>query len=222
MSEANQEMLYAIGVGPGDPELLTLKAINIIKKADVIACPSKDGKPGIAYQIVSKAVPEIENKECLLLDLPMRKDNLKDAHNRAIEQIKEKLEKGKNVALLTLGDPCIYSTAFYVIERIKQEGYPIEIISGVPSFCVASAKLLQPLALGDEDVLITSGEYKNVSGTNVIMKAGSKLSTLKKEIAESGREAYLIENLGMENETIINGIQNMPDDAGYFSILIVK
>lgn len=215
-------LLYVIGVGPGDPELLTLKAINKIKNADVIACPSKDGKPGIAYQIASRAVSEIENKECLLLDFPMRKDNLEDAHNKAIEQIKEKLEKGKNVALLTLGDPCIYSTAFYVIGWIKQEGYQVEIISGVPSFCVASAKLLQPLALGEEKLLITTGEYKNASGTNVIMKLGSKLSTLKKEIAESGRDAYLIENLGMDNEMIITGIQNMPDEAGYFSILIVK
>ncbi len=215
-------LLYVIGVGPGDPELLTLKAINKIKNADVIACPSKDGKPGIAYQIASRAVSEIENKECLLLDFPMRKDNLEDAHNKAIEQIKEKLEKGKNVALLTLGDPCIYSTAFYVIGWIKQEGYQVEIISGVPSFCVASAKLLQPLALGEEKLLITTGEYKNASSTNVIMKLGSKLSTLKKEIAESRRDAYLIENLGMDNEMIITGIQNMPDEAGYFSILIVK
>ena len=215
-------LFYAIGVGPGDPELLTLKAINKIKSADIIACPAKDGKPGIAYQIVLKAIQEIENKECLLLDFPMRKDKLEEAHDKATGQIKEKLENGKNVALLTLGDPCIYSTAFYVIERIKKEGYLIEIISGVSSFCVASAKLLQPLALGEEELLITTGEYKNTSGTNVIMKAGSKLSTLKKEIAESGREAYLIENLGMENETIINGIQNMPDDAGYFSILIVE
>ena len=215
-------ILYTIGVGPGDPELLILKAINKIKNADVIACPSKDGKPGIAYQIALKAVPEIENKECLLLDFPMRKDKLEDAHNIAVEQIIEKLDSGKNVALLTLGDPCIYSTAFYVIERIKQEGYQVDIINGVPSFCVASAKLLQPLALGEEELLITTGEYKNTSGTNVIMKAGRKLSTLKKEIAESGRDAYLIENLGMENETIITGIQNMPDDAGYFSILIVE
>ena len=215
-------ILYTIGVGPGDPELLILKAINKIKNADVIACPSKDGKPGIAYQIALKAVPEIENKECLLLDFPMRKDKLEDAHNIAVEQIIEKLDSGKNVALLTLGDPCIYSTAFYVIERIKQEGYQVDIINGVPSFCVASAKLLQPLALGEEELLITTGEYKNTSGTNVIMKAGRKLSTLKKEIAESGRDAYLIENLGMENETIITGIQNMPDEAGYFSILIVK
>ena len=215
-------LFYAIGVGPGDSELLTLKAINKIKNADVIACPSKDGKPGIAYQIALKAVPEIENRECLLLDFPMRKDNPEDAHNKAVEQIKEKLEKGKNVALLTLGDPCIYSTAFYVIERIKQDGYPVDIISGVPSFCVASAKLIQPLALGDEKVLITAGEYKNISGTNVIMKAGSNLKALKRKIAESGRDAYLIENLGMENEKIITGIQNMPDEAGYFSILIVK
>ena len=69
-------VFYGVGVGPGDPELLTLKAVRILKTADVIACPAKDGKPGTAYDIAKKACPEIGEKEVLALDFPMKKDGI--------------------------------------------------------------------------------------------------------------------------------------------------
>ena len=79
--------LYAVGVGPGDPDLMTLKALKTIKNADCIACPESHGDPGVAYEIAKKAVPEITSKELLLLEFPMQKDALFDAHKKAAEQI---------------------------------------------------------------------------------------------------------------------------------------
>ena len=105
-------ILYAVGVGPGDPELLTLKAARILTGADIIAAPKKRNELGVAFQIAEKAVPEIRTKKILPLDFPMTKDQelLSQAHDEAAEKIETFLLAGKTVALITLGDPALYST----------------------------------------------------------------------------------------------------------------
>ncbi len=214
--------LVIIGVGPGDPELITLKAVKAIQAADVIACPAKGYEPGTAYHIAAEAVPEMREKEVLLLDFPMTNDNLEQAHREVADRLEDLLREGKNVGLLTLGDPAFYSTASYVMEPMIQEGYEIEVVNGIPSFCAASAKLLKPLALGNGAVVITSGEYRSFEGTLMIMKAGSRLEQLKDMVRKDGKEAYLVENCGMKDERIYREISEMPEKSGYFSIMIVQ
>ena len=214
--------LFAVGVGPGDPELLTLKAVKTIKNADCIACVQSKGEPGIAYRIAKDAVPEIESKELLLLDFPMREDDIKEFHEKAAEQIILHLSKGKNVDFLTLGDPEFYSTFYYIAEIIKNNGYDFEIINGITSFSAVSSKLKMPLSLGDESVMITSGQFCAYEGTLVILKVGKNIKEIKEKVSESGRKAYLIENCGMENERVYYDLQSIPDEVGYLSIMIVK
>ncbi|MBE5847804.1 MAG: precorrin-2 C(20)-methyltransferase [Lachnospiraceae bacterium] len=214
--------LYAIGVGPGDPELLTLKAVRLINEADVIACPAKGAEPGTAYGIAVKACPQMEDKEKLVLDFPMRGDDLAKAHRKAADQIVEVLQAGKDVAFLTLGDPGFYSSYFYIAEMIAEHGFETEIVSGITSFCAVSATLKLPLVLGNEPVLITAGEYRDFDGTLVVMKAGSKLPFLKGKAAAAGKMAYLVENCGMPDEKVYADVVSMPDEAGYFSIFIIK
>ena len=214
--------LFAVGVGPGDPELLTLKAVKTIKNADCIACVQSKGEPGIAYRIAKDAVPEIESKELLLLDFPMREDDIKEFHEKAAEQIILHLSKGKNVDFLTLGDPEFYSTFYYIAEIIKNNGYDFEIINGITSFSAVSSKLKMPLSLGDESVMITSGKFCDYDGTLVILKVGKNIKEIKEKVSESGRKAYLIENCGMENERVYYDLQSIPDEVGYLSIMIVK
>ena len=215
-------ILYAVGVGPGDPELLTLKAVKIMEKAEVIACPSKNNKPGVAYAIAAQACPFLTSKEILSLNFPMNKENLSDAHKSAAETIIAELATGKDVAFLTLGDPCLYSTFSYISEMVKKAGYETQVINGIPSFCAAAAKTGLSIAEGDDAVLITAGEYKPFDGTLIIMKAGSKLKELKSQIQSCKKTAYLIENCGMQDEKIYSGLDEIPDKSGYFSILIVK
>ncbi len=214
--------LYAVGVGPGDPELLTLKAVNTLKAADVIACPAKDDAPGLAYRIAEAACPEIAGKEVLPLDFPMKKGDWYKAHQDAAEAIVSRLKDGKSVAFLTLGDPGFYSTFAYISAIVGKEEFKIEIVSGIPSFCAASAKLMLPIVTGDDPVLITSGEFRDVDGTLIIMKAGSELSLLKEKIASRGKSAFLVENCCMPDERIYSGVDSIPDRTGYFSMLIVK
>lgn len=214
--------LYGVGVGPGDPELLTVKAVKTIAMADVIACPAKGNEPGHAYRIAEKAVPAINAREKLLLRFPMTKTRPEQEHLEAAEEIILQLEAGRNVAFLTLGDPGFYSTFFHISGIITEKGYQTEIISGVPSFCAVSAELMLPLAVGGENVLISSGEYADFQGTQVIMKAGGRLKMLKEKIRSQGKTAFLVENCCMEEERIYSGIDAIPDEAGYFSTLIVK
>ncbi|MBQ3796742.1 MAG: precorrin-2 C(20)-methyltransferase [Butyrivibrio sp.] len=214
--------LYAVGVGPGDPELITIKAVKTIKNADCIACPKSHGEPGTAYKIAKEAVPDISSKELLLLEFPMRKADLIDAHKKAAEQVIHFLSSGKKVVFLTLGDPEFYSTFYYVASIIKEQGYEIEIVSGITSFSAAAARLELPLSLGDESVMITSGKFCEFEGTLVILKAGSKLKEIKEKASTYNKNVYMIENCGMPDEKVYYDLHSIPDEAGYFSLMIVR
>ena len=214
--------LYAVGVGPGDPELLTLKAARVLSNADVIACPAKDGGPGLAYRIAEQACPGISGKETLLLDFPMRKGDLTELHRKAAESLISVLSTGKTTACLTLGDPCVYSTFSYISDYIKEAGFETEIVSGIPSFCAVAARLGLPIAQGDEAVMITPREYVDFDGTIIIMKAGSDSRSVREEAGACGKSAYLVKNYGMPEEAVYTCTDPFPERSGYFSTIIVK
>ncbi len=124
--------LYAVGVGSGDPDLMTLKAIKTIKNADCIACPESHGEPGMAYEIAKEAVPEITSKELLLLEFPMRKDDLFDAHRKAAEQIIYYLSSGKNIAFLTVSFPAsVFQNISRCIGNVSGPGFFYLLISSI-------------------------------------------------------------------------------------------
>ncbi len=215
-------ILYAVGVGPGDPDMLTIKALKTINMADIIACPAKDHGPGVAYRIAIKACPDIPKKEIMIMDFPMKTEGLSRSHQEAAYQIIDKLKSGKNVAFLTLGDPEFYSTFYYIVDIIKEQGFDIEIINGITSFCAVGSSLQLPLALGNEPLMITCGECKHFDGTLIILKAGKKLKEIKSKVLEYGKNAYMVENCGMIDEKIYHDIQAIPDESGYFSVVIVR
>lgn len=221
--------LYGIGVGPGDPELLTLKAVRLIKECDVIAVPGKQKEETVAYKIVKQAVPEIAEKECLEVDMPMTKDKekLAQSHKAAFQKVSQVLDSGKSIAFLTLGDPCVYSTYIYIHQRIEKAGYETEIVSGIPSFCAVSARLNQGLVERSEMLHVIPSSYgieegMRLSGTRVLMKAGRKMGQVKEELKKMNVQASMIENCGMENEKIYHSIEEIPEEAGYYSLIIVK
>lgn len=221
--------LYGIGVGPGDPELLTLKAVRLIEECDVIAVPGKKKEETVAYNIVKQVVPKIETKECLEMDMPMTKDKekLKESHRTAFQKVAEVLDTGKSVAFLTLGDPCVYSTYIYVHKQIAQAGYETEIVSGIPSFCAVSAKLNQGLVEKSQMLHVIPSSYgieegMRLKGTKVLMKAGRKMAQVKSQLKEMDVQAVMVENCGMEEEHIYRSVEEIPDDAGYYSLIVAK
>lgn len=221
--------LYGIGVGPGDPELLTLKAIRIMKTAKLVALPKEEGEKSIAYQIALPVCPELANKELLSLPLIMTKDKkaLKKAYDESQKMIEDSLSQGKDVVFLTLGDPTIYSTYLYVHKRVEKAGYETEIISGIPSFCAVAARFGIGLAEREEQLHIIPASYQveealNLPGTKVLMKAGRKLAKVKEILSRRKEEVLMIENCGMDSEKIYRGIEEIPEKSGYYSLLIVK
>ena len=135
--------LYGVGVGPGDPELLTLKALRLVKEAEVIALPGQVPEDTVAFKIVEGAYPELGKKELLAVPFPMSKDPevLKSYHDAGAEKVKAVLDQGKDVVFLTLGDPTVYSTYLYIHHRLVAQGYETEIVCGITSFCAVSARL---------------------------------------------------------------------------------
>lgn len=221
--------LYGIGVGPGDPELLTIKALRLIRSCDVIAVPGESAKESIAYKIVKGAYEEIDQKELLALPMPMTKDHdmLKKNHDHAASIIQNLLDQGKDVAFLTLGDPTVYSTYLYVHQRVQKTGYETEIINGIPSFCAVAARLNMGLVEKAEPLHIIPATYQmeealELTGTKVFMKAGKKIGKVKEKILADGASGMMIENCGMENEKIYRTIEEIPENAGYYSLIIIK
>lgn len=221
--------LYGIGVGPGDPELLTIKALRLIRECSVIAVPGKNPQETVAYKIVKGICPEIEKKELLGIHMPMTKDKavLKKSHEEGTDRLCEELKKGQTVAFLTLGDPTIYSTYIYLHEGVKKRGYPVEIVSGIPSFCAAAAKLNMSIAMGAQQLHVIPASYQaeeglELSGTKILMKAGRKLPEVKEQLKERTEQIFMVENCGMEEEHIYRGAQQLPETAGYYTLVIVK
>ncbi len=221
--------LFGTGVGPGDPELLTLKALHTIQTSPVIAIPSSNKDRCTAYQIAQKAVPELDTKTILPLSMPMTKDPriLKNSHEAAAHSIQQFLDQGQDVCFLTLGDPTIYSTYMYIHQIISKNGYHTVILNGIPSFCAAAAAFQISLAEQSEPIMIIPGSYEtdallNIPGTKVLMKSGKQISNVKSALLKHNFSIYMAENCTMENEKRYYSLEEIPDDSGYYSLIIAK
>ena len=214
---------YGVGVGPGDPEYMTLKAVRLIRENRVIAVPGQAAKESAAYKIAVQAVPELAEKELVPVYMPMVKDRkLIDAeHRKGAELLKTYLDRGENVVFLTLGDPSIYCTFSYIQHYLEADGYPVELVSGITSFCAAAARLNLPLAEWDEPVHKTEDRLEQ-DGNYVLMKSASHMKEVKALLLSSGRKVSAVVNCGMENEAVYRSAEEIPDDAGYFSLIIAK
>ena len=222
-------ILYGVGVGPGDPELMTLKAVRLIKENDVIAVPGTDPKESTAYKIAAGAVPEIADKTLVAVDIPMLKDLEKviAAHKAGAEQVAAYLEKGQNVVFLNLGDITVYSSYMYIQNHVKEMGYEAEVVSGITSFCAAAARLDIPLCEWSEPLHIIPALHRtkealNLPGNYVLMKSGKSMKEVKELLRASGKDVMMVENCGMPDEKIYRSVDEIPDDAGYFSLIIAK
>lgn len=221
--------LYGVGVGPGDPGLMTLKAVCLIRENQVIALPGASAKETVAYQIAVQAVPELAEKTLLPIYMPMTHDleEMKQNHEKGARQIEAYLDKGRNVVFLTLGDPTIYSTFSYLQKQVTAHGYHTQLVSGITSFCATAARMNMPLVEWNEQLHIVPAVHRldsslEQSGNYVLMKSGKKMNQVKSILAESGRDVVMVENCGMDNEHVYRGVENIPDDAGYYSLIIAK
>lgn len=235
--------LIGIGVGPGDPELLTVKAVKAIQNADIIMCPaSREDRPSIALSVVEPLIDKSKSQEIVKLIFPMTKDRdiLKETWKRNAEIMAKKVLSGKNVVYLTVGDPYLYSTWIYM-HRDLEQNYPdmeISVIPGIVSMFTFASKVGVSIAEGAEKVAIIPSCYdlssvkeiaKN-SETMVFLKDGRYFDQVIDVLKESGFPDDSIfaigQDLGTENEIIrrlkLGDVNDGTLTTKYFSILVVK
>ncbi|MBR2654379.1 MAG: precorrin-2 C(20)-methyltransferase [Lachnospiraceae bacterium] len=234
---------YGIGVGPGDPELITVKALKIIKSCPVIAAPRTGNGDMVALDIVWRTgvlagtaeIAEESDKKILAMDFTMDKDPAKRKENyrKNAEAAARYLDNGQDVAMVTLGDVSLYSTVHYIADELISRGYEIIMVPGVPSFSAAAASLAIPLAEMDAPVHIipsvrnNSDDYLDLPGTKVLMKAGRHLHRTLDELDRRGLldVTSLAVNCGMDDEILIKKLgddEPLPDKTGYFTTVIVR
>lgn len=223
-----QGRLYGVGVGPGDPELMTVKAVRVLREADVVVMPDTCTSDKTALAI---AKPYLTGQELVYVQTPMVRDKsiMDVAHQKAAQTICALLDEGKQVAFLTLGDPTVYSTYLYIHQKVLAMGYSAEIVPGVPSFCAAAARLGISLCLGSEPLLIVPASHDaeklmDVPANKVFMKAGRSILELQKALAARGmlENASMVENCGMETERVYPHFAELKEPSGYFSLVIAK
>ena len=222
-------MLYGVGVGPGDPELITRKAERVIRQSAVLAVPDAGRGEKTALNIVGELA---EGKQLLSCAAPMVRDHeaLDAAYERNADLVCAALDEGKDVAFITLGDPTVYSTYLYLRKKVVARGYDAEIIPGVPSFCAVAARLGTALCEKSERLLIVPASHKDVTdcldldANLVFMKAGKEIGALKETLDHHGLldKASLVANCGMEGELVCPRFADLEEGSGYFSVVLVK
>jgi len=225
---------YGIGVGPGDPELLTVKAIKAIEAADVLIAPKTEKKDGsVALEI---ARPYLKKDiEIVYQVFPMVKDFAEDtgAWEENKEEILALLNAGKNVAFLTLGDPMFFSTYIYVFRLLEHEDVDIVTIPGVPAFIAIGSHVGRPIVECNDVLAVIPGtaskerleEVMAVAGSAVVMKvyhnSAEIIDLLKRN--HMAKDAVLVSRVGLDGERVIHDLEAHADEKlNYLSTILAR
>ncbi|MHB8124936.1 MAG: precorrin-2 C(20)-methyltransferase [Desulfitobacteriaceae bacterium] len=223
---------YGVGVGPGDPRFLTLRAVEVLQSVNIVAIPkSRLDRESVAWEIAHEHCHQ--NVKFLELELPMTADRavLQKAWQDGAQAILKELKNGHSVAFVTLGDASLYSTYSYLLDNLRPtlpEDH-IETVPGITAMSAAAARVNIPLAVGDEPLVVlpsSEGIEDYLDFPNlVLLKVSRQLPQLLKVLTESGRSSILLTRLGQANEEI----RRQPKVADfneekidYLSLLLVK
>ena len=228
--------LYGIGVGPGDPELITLKAVKILNKVSVVfAAASTKNKYSLALSIAKAHIPDTARVEMLFFSMAKSKKVASFSWNDNAKQIIDKLENGNDVAFVTLGDPMTYSTFGYILQHMKIRAPHISIVSipGITSYQAAASRINTPLVEGEESLLILSGvsggdrlrKLDKESENIVFLKAYKNVKNIVTALDETGRleNSVGISGCGLPEERIIKDIRVLKESPpDYWTLIIAK
>lgn len=228
-------IFYGVGVGPGDPELLTLKAIQTIKDADVIIAPKTEKKEeSVALAI---ALPYIKPEACVVkLVFPMVFDEqaLSAAWQENRNAILAYLQAGKTVAFLTLGDAMFYSTYIYVFQLLKNCGFPIVTIPGITAFAAISSQLGYPLVEGNDTLTVIPATMDAakmdkalaVADNVVLMKVYKNFPQVRAALKRHGLagNAVMLSRCGLDAEQAVRNLEHMDEACrpNYLSTILAR
>jgi precorrin-2/cobalt-factor-2 C20-methyltransferase len=235
---AERGILYGVGVGPGDPELMTLKAARILKSASVVAYFAKKGAAGHARRAVNGQLNE--QAELMRLDYPFTTElaesdpryrgALVAFYDESARLLASRLDRGLDVAVLCAGDPFFYGSYAHLHERLAGR-YACEVVPGVTAMSGCWTRASMPMICGDEMLTVLSGtmdegrlaERLAASDAAVIMKVGRNLAKIRAALAATGLldRAVYVERGTLPEERILKLADKIDDDAAYFGVVLV-
>ena len=223
-----QGVFYAVSVGPGDPELLTRQACRVLEVCDVIAAPRTKAGRMLALDIAEGAA-DMRGKTILPLDFTMAHDAAvrEESYRTAAAAIKAELSVGRDVAMVNLGDVSVYATAYYILERIRSDGFETVMCPGVTSFCAVAARLGRSLTRMEDPLHILPGSMDMDSalalpGTKVIMKSGKTIHETAAALERRGMTANagMVADCGLETEQVYTDLRQLPEEVSYFATIV--
>ena len=221
--------LYGVGVGTGNPELITLKALRILQSVPVVAYPASETGNSFARSIVAEFLQG--NQIEIPIVLPFKLENsAQPSYDKASEQLAEHLNRGRDVAVLCEGDPFFYGSFMYIYDRLSQK-FDTEIIPGISSVMASAAMIGIPLTYRNDVFMVLSGilsqevikEKLKVADAAVIIKLGKNFNKVKQVLEELGliERAKYIENATRENQKILSMNEVEAETVPYFSLIVI-
>jgi precorrin-2/cobalt-factor-2 C20-methyltransferase len=220
--------LYGLGVGPGDPDLLTLKALRILRAAPVIAYPASDSGPSIARRIVESHLPGGQEEIEILVPMRVERMPAREVYDAAALRIATHLEAGRDVAVLCEGDPFFYGSFMYLFERLAAR-HPVEIVPGISSINAAAALALRPLAARNDVLTVIPAPLDDAAIEAllvraegfVILKLGRHMARIRALLVRLGLEgsATYVERATQGGERFAPLLQ-APQDTPNFSLIL--
>ncbi|EHI98800.1 precorrin-2 C20-methyltransferase [Clostridium sp. DL-VIII] len=217
-------ILYGIGVGPGDAELLTVKAVKALEKCQVVVAPSaeEDGE-SIALETAKEYIKS--GTEVVIKHFPMGKKDRVIKALEAYEFIEARLREGKNVAFLTIGDPYVYSTYSHMLKHVRDCGFEVQTIPGITSFCAAASLVNRTLVVGNERlVVMPAAKVKEITDEKyvVIMKVYKHEEEVLDILEEKGFDYVYASRVGREGETVLTDREEILKLRDYMSLIIAN
>lgn len=228
--------VIGVSLGPGDPELITLKALKALQEADAIYCPGTRNKEGISKSYSSNILRGLPIDGAKIVDfhVPMSKDRTfaNQAYDQVCMEISERVAQGAIVAITAEGDSGFYSSGNYMFEKLKSAGIPISTIAGIPAFIAAGAISGLHIVKQEEKLIVLPGhtdakELQHLLSTGhvvVIMKLSQCPAEIRDFMIQNpGHEYHYYENVGATNEhhtTLYNDI--LTKEYPYFSLMIIR
>lgn len=220
--------LYGIGIGPGDPDLLTIKAAKALEKADVILVPKSKEQASTALNIVKAYIPAQAKIEQLEFSMNQDIKQRIDSRKKNAALISKQLDEGKTLLFLTLGDPMLYSTYSYVLEHLHGN-YNTETIPGIYSFSAISSLLSLPLCKGDDKLTVissfnhTAEKIIELTDTVVLMKLSAYNNKLYNYLKDKNNYNFvMISDAGKANQKTYTSIEVLKEKVPYFSTAILQ
>ena len=221
---------YALSVGPGDPELLTLQAVRVLENTPVIAAPQTASGRMLALEI-ARGAADLTGKTILPLRFTMSREAAVRAasYRAAAEAVEAELRQGRDVAMVNLGDVALYATAYYIFAGIERDGFPAVMLPGVTSVSAVAARLGWSLTEMEQPLHILPASCDldaalALPGTKVLMKSGSAIRETVDALTRAGllSRAALVADCGLPSEQVCRDLRELPESVSYFATILVR